>query len=89
MQWPSLRQRFEEPILDFDLLQLFLVTETGKQVVPSRKGNSGFERIDGLLYAGEISFSLTEVPPSAERITLQVPVTLAGKQALPVAVRVR
>jgi hypothetical protein len=75
--------------LDFDLLLLRLVTDNGKSIVPSSKSYSNFEAVGELLYAGELSCSLWEVPLSAKQITLQVPVTLENKPALPVVVRVR
>jgi hypothetical protein len=87
---PSLRQQwFGGPLLDFDLLRLYLVTETGKPIVPAPKSYSNFESLGGSLYAGEISCSLLEVPSSAKQVSLQVPVTLADKYVLPVTVRVR
>ncbi|HEX8234550.1 MAG TPA: hypothetical protein VF600_01200 [Abditibacteriaceae bacterium] len=86
---PSLRQQwFNDPLLDFEL-RLHLVTGTGQPIVPSPKSYSNFEAAGGPLYAGEISCSLADVPPSAKRLTLQVPVTLGGKPVLPVTVRVR
>jgi hypothetical protein len=87
---PSLWQQwFGEPLLDFDLLRLYLVTESGKPIVPSPKSYSNFEALDGPLYAGEMSCSLLQVPPSAKQIMLQVPVTLGDKPTLPVTVKVR
>jgi hypothetical protein len=87
---PSLWQQwFGEPLLDFDLLRLRLVTEKGRSIVPKRKSYSNFEAVGGPLYAGELSCSLLEVPSSAKQLSLQVPVTLGEKSALPVVVRVR
>jgi hypothetical protein len=87
---PSLWQQwFGEPLLDFDLLRLYLVTESGKPIVPSRKSYSNFEAQGGPLYAGEISCSLLQVPPSAKQLSLQAPVTLGDKPTLRVTVRVR
>jgi hypothetical protein len=87
---PSLWQQwFGEPLLDFDLLRLYLVTETGKSIVPSPKSYSNLEAVGGPLYAGEISCSLSDVPSLAKQLSLQVPVTLGNKLALPVTVKVR
>jgi hypothetical protein len=75
--------------LDFDLLRLYLVTETGKSIVPSPKSYSNFEAAGGPLYEGQISCSLSDVPSLAKQLSLQVPVTLGDKLALPVTVKVR
>ena len=87
---PSLWQQwFGEPLLDFDLLRLQLVTEKGKSIVPSPKSYSNFEAAGGPLYEGQISCSLSDVPSLAKQLSLQVPVTLGDKLALPVTVKVR
>jgi hypothetical protein len=86
---PSVWQQwFGTPLLDFDLLQLRLLTESGKPIVPAPESYSNFEAVGGPLYAGETSCSLLEVPPSAKQLSLQAPVTLEAKQALAVSVRV-